>query len=98
MTVVDETLAARRAGNHRREENALVHMLDGEAVIVTPRGSTRGSGIARAPNGKFMWVSTLHALERKRLVERLRGGRFTLTHTGQRRALAVYRGRVEHGA
>lgn len=83
----DVIRAARRDGNERRERNALVHMLTGEMRLdLSPHGmGRRGAGVAG--NGSaYCWVSTLHRLERKRQVERLKGGRFVLTENGRERA------------
>lgn len=81
---------ARREGNERRELNALVLMVvQGDFVIDLSRhGMARtGSGVVRNGGG-YAWVSTLHRLEKKRQVERLRHHRFALAPAGLLRGLA----------
>jgi len=86
----DRLRAVRRAGHERRELNALRHLIVEPMVLDTSRG-VRASGVSRNSSG-YAWTSTLHRLERKRQVERLKGGRFVITASGQRRlAEAVYR-------
>lgn len=88
--VAEAIQAARRIGNERRELNALVHMVVGGdmRLDLSPHGmGRRGAGVA-GNGAAYCWVSTLHRLERKRQVERLKGGRFTLTASGQARGWA----------
>lgn len=77
MTTAEETAvrAARRAVSRERQARAL-DLLGLGPVTLTPNG--RGRMIGRGVNGRFVLVSTLHALERQRRVERRKGGAFVL--------------------
>jgi uncharacterized protein YjhX (UPF0386 family) len=72
---------AARAANHRRELNAL--RLLGQADMVIWRRDAQHA-IGRNALGHAQ-LGTLHALERKRQVERLKGGRYRVTDAGTER-------------
>lgn len=78
MTAAEEEAvrAARRAVNAEREARALDLLRLGPVTAVV---NGRGRPIGQAADGRFVRIGTLHALERKRLVERRRGGLFILT-------------------
>lgn len=87
---IDRTRAAARQGAARRAENALVAMLEGGGFIAIVKERNRPICRTTVQPPRYAWVTTLHALERDGLVQRVNnsviGRGFTFTILG--RALA----------
>lgn len=79
---------ARRAGKLRREGNALL-LLAAHGPMRNEKLLNPTAGNVARNAGGFAWITTLHDLERKRLVEKRVGGLFALSDAGAARAEEV---------
>lgn len=82
----EEYRAAVAAARHRRQRNALVLLLDGGPMRIHRRNASHAIGRNRLGHA---WITTLHELERRRLVERKRLTGFELSEQGRVAAMAL---------